>query len=212
LLERSPSEPRALKGAGRTDVMLYGFEEAQRHLSPAQDGEAHYYLGLALAGRGDDAGARREWAAARSDATFGSMATLEDAAALSRSGDLKAALAALHTARSSLTSAVVAEAALARSLEVADAKQIVARARALDPTDSTARYEDALLGGDAGDLWEHLGADAERVLQIANLYLHWGLYRDAEAVLLRSYPSIPETAMEPGAVMPGSEPLVSYYL
>jgi tetratricopeptide (TPR) repeat protein len=212
LLERSPDDPRALKGAGRTDVMLHVFEEAQQHLSAVQDAEGHYYLGLALAGRGDDAGARREWALARADATFGPMAALEDAAAVARSGDLKAAVAALRAARSPLVSAVVAEAALARNLESAEAQQIVARARVLDATDSVARYEEALLGGDAGDLWEHLGTDAGRVLEIANLYLHWGLYRDAEGVLQRSYPSVPESSMEPGAVAPGSDPMASYYL
>ena len=212
LLERLPNDLRALKGAGRTDVMLHAFEEAQQHLTAAvsaapQDVEAHYYLGLALAGRGEDAAARREWAAAHTDA-----AMLENAAAVARSGDLKGALAALRAMRSPLLSAVVAEAALSRNLEAEDAAKIAARARVLDPTDSGARYEETLSGADAGGLWEHLGADAERVLDIANLYLHWGLYRDAEAVLLRSYPSIPESGMEPGAVAPGSSAMASYYL
>jgi hypothetical protein len=212
LLESSRNDVRALKGAGRMDVILNRFEEAQTHLAAVQDAEGHYYLGLALAGRGDDAGARREWAQARKDPAFGAMAGLEDAAAIARSGDLKGALAAVRAAKSPLASAAVVEAALARNLSAADAPKVVARALALDPTDSAARYEESLLGADAGDLWDHLGADGERVLEIAELYLHWGLYSDAEKVLLRSYPSIAESAMEPGAVAPGTDPLVAYYV
>jgi tetratricopeptide (TPR) repeat protein len=216
LLEGSPNDHRALVGAGRTDAILNRFEEAQTHLAAAvkavpQDSEAHYYLGLALAARGEDAGARREWEQARTDKAVGSMAALEDAAAVARSGDLKGALAALRAAHSQLTSSVIVETALARNLSEADTPKIVTRALALDPTDSAARYEESLLGADAGDLWDHLGADAERVLEIADLYMHWGLYRDAESVLTRSYPSIPESGLEPGAVPPGSDPLVAYY-
>src|SRR5262249_42950314 len=67
LLEQSPNDVRALKGAGRIAVAMKRFDEAQQHLAAAvqaspQDAEAHYYFGVALAGRGDDAGARREWA------------------------------------------------------------------------------------------------------------------------------------------------------
>jgi Flp pilus assembly protein TadD/histidinol phosphatase-like PHP family hydrolase len=216
LLDRAPNDLRALKGAGRMDVTLNRFEEAQTHLADAvklapQDGEAHYYLGLALAGRGSDADARREWAQARGDATFGQMAALEDAAAIARSGDLTAAIAAIRAARSRLTIAVVAEAALARNLSEPQTPEIVARARALDPTNSAARVEEALAGMDAGDLWDHLAADSSRVLAIADLYLHWGLYRDAEALLTRSYPSVPPEALEPGAVPPANDPLVAYY-
>jgi tetratricopeptide (TPR) repeat protein len=216
LLENPANGVRALKGAGRTEVILNRFEEAQTHLAAAlkaapQDAEAHYYLGLALAAGGDDAGARREWGQARSEKAIGSMAALEDAAAVSRSGDLKGALAALRTQRSPLTTAAMIEAALARNLSETDAPKIGSRALALDPANSAARYEESLLGGDAGDLWDHLGADAERVLEIADLYMHWGLYRDAESLLVRSYPSMPESNMEPGAVPPGSDPLVAYY-
>jgi Flp pilus assembly protein TadD len=217
LLASAPNEPRALKAAGRIDVILSRFEEAMTHLALAvqaapQDAEAHYYLGLALAARGDDADARREWAAAPNDKTVGSMAALQEAAAIARSGDLKAALAALRAARSPLSTATVAEAALARHLGEADTPKIVARALAGDPTDSAARYEESLLEADPGDLWEHLGADAEPVLDIADFYLHWGLNNDAEALLQRSYPEPQEGAIEPGAVTPGNDPLIAYYL
>jgi tetratricopeptide (TPR) repeat protein len=217
LLANTPTDLRALKGAGRTDVILHRFEEALTHLVAAttavpEDAEAHYYLGLALSARGDDISARREWAAARTDKTFGPMASLEDGAAIARSGDLKAALATVRAARSPLSTATLAEAALARHLGAADTPKIVARALAADPADSTARYEEALLGADPGDLWEHLGADAERVLEVADFYLHWGLLDDAESLLLRSFPEPAQDAIEPGAVVPGNNPLIAYYL
>src|SRR5213079_1208554 len=91
-------------------------------------------------------------------------------------------------------------------------QQTLARARALDPTDSAARFEEALQGGTDEGLWDHLAADAERVLEIADLYMHWGLYQDAKALLARSYPGLEQNAMEPGAVAPGVDPLVAYYL
>jgi hypothetical protein len=140
------------------------------------------------------------------------MAAVEDAGALARSGDLKGALAALRTSNSQLTSSLVALAALARNVGAADAGTLIARALAQDPTDSAARFEQSLQGADAGDLWEHLGHDAERVIEIADLYMHWGLYRDAEPVLQRSYPSFPASELEPGVVPPGSSPLIAYYL
>jgi len=217
LLESSPNDVRALKGLGRMQAILSQFAEAQTNLTAAlklspQDAEARYYLGVALAGSGDDAGARREWAQVGGDQTLGPMAAVEDAAALARSGDWKSALAALRASKSQLTSSLVALAALARNTEAADAGTLLARALAQDPADSAARFEQSLQGADATDLWDHLGHDAERVLEIADLYMHWGLYRDAELVLQRSYPSFPETELEPGAVPPGSSPLISYYL
>ncbi|HJZ95033.1 MAG TPA: DUF5107 domain-containing protein, partial [Candidatus Solibacter sp.] len=217
LLETSPNDVRALKGLGRTQAILSQFAQAQTNLTAAlklapQDAEAHYYLGVALAGSGDDAGARREWALARADKTLGPMAEVEDAAALARSGDLKGALTALRTSNPEGTSSLVALAALARNTEAADTGALIARALAQDPTDSAARFEQSSQGADAGDLWDHLGHDAERALDIADFYMHWGLYRDAESVLQRSYPSFPKSELEPGAVPPGSSSLIAYYL
>jgi hypothetical protein len=209
LSEQTLNDVRALKGAGRIAVVMQRFDEAQKQLAAAvqaapQDAEAHYYLGVALAGRGDDAGARREWAMVHGDRTYGRMATIEAAAARARQSTSPFQLPE--------EAPLVIRAAFARLAGSADASGLLRRARALDPTDSAARFEEALEGGEAEGLWEHLAANGERVLDIADLYMHWGLYNDAEGLLDRSYPSVAESELEPGAVPPGNHPLIAYYL
>src|SRR5207249_4984793 len=61
------------------------------------------------------------------------------------------------------------------------------------------------------ELWQHLGADAERVLDLADQYVRLGMYEEAVQVLDHAYPVLPPAAIEPGAMAAGQSPLVAYY-
>lgn len=215
-----PNSMPLLKGAGRLAVGMKRYADAVTYFSAVRktapaDAESRYYLGLALAGQGQDEEARREWMTARGDPEFGPPATLEIAAALARSGDYNAAADALRSPlslRPKLARAGVVEAALLRAAGDTDrAGAALARVRQLDPTDFVARYEQVRQGVADDTLWEHLAADPERVLEIADLYMHWGLYADAMAALEYKYPLVPSNRTEPGAVPPQDYPLVAYY-
>jgi Flp pilus assembly protein TadD len=207
------------KGAGRLAVETNRFADAAAHLRAAlaqapADAEAHYYLGLALAGQGEDREARREWTAAREDAAFGPLAAIESAAALARTGNARAAVDALRAALrngSKPARAGAIEAALLRAAGDTGAAAALASAAQRDPTDFVTRYESLRQGGTDEALWEHLAADPERVLEIADLYMHWGLYGDALAALEYKYPAVPANRTEPGAVLPQDYALVAYY-
>jgi tetratricopeptide (TPR) repeat protein len=73
------------------------------------------------------------------------------------------------------------------------------------------RVEADALGQPDAKLWPHLGADAERVLEVAIEYLELGLYPDALKLLERRYPASGELETEPGAALPQDCPLVAYY-
>lgn len=219
-LGKFPESVTLLKGAGRLAVEMKRFDDAVKYFSAARqtapsDAESHYYLGLALEGQGNDEEALREWARARQDAAFGSAACIGIAAALARSGDFAGALDALRTAGAvagKLARLSVVEAALRRSAgDTQGAAAALARASALDPTDFVVRYERLRQGAADGELWEHLAADPERVLEIADGYMHWGLYSDALPALEYQYPVAPSIRSEPGAVPPQQYPLVAYY-
>jgi Domain of unknown function (DUF5107) len=106
----------------------------------------------------------------------------------------------------------VKEAAVARGAgDRTRAAAAVARASAIDPTDPVARFEQVRQGVADPELWTHLAADPERVLEVADGYLSWGLDRDAAVVLGYRYPPVPRSWMEPGAVMPQDYALVAYY-
>jgi Flp pilus assembly protein TadD len=216
-MEKFPERIAFRKSAGRLAAGMKRFAEAETHLTavvqatPA-DAEAHYYLGLTLAGQEKDEEAAREWTAARADTQFGPAAALESAALLARTGSARAAREAVRSAGSKLVRAGVIEAALARITgDAAGAKAALARVAALDPTDFVVRFEQVRENADDATLWEHLAADPERVLEVADLYMHWGLYRDALEVLARIYPPVAANHSEPGAVPPHDYALVVYY-
>jgi tetratricopeptide (TPR) repeat protein len=67
------------------------------------------------------------------------------------------------------------------------------------------------LGTPDAALWEHLGADPDRILNLATEYMAAGLYADALDLLDRRYPSVGGLLIEPGAVAPQDHPEVVYY-
>jgi len=219
-LDLFPSSVPLLKGSGRLAVRTRRYTDAGQVFAAlaklgGMDAEAHYYLGLAMAGTGHADEARAEWLLAEPDGGFGSAATLELAAAYSRQREFERALNEMDKVLAThpdLERAWVADAAvLRRAGQAAAAATVLERALALDPIDSLARFEGLREGKADEALWEHLGADPERVLEVADFFMHWGLYADALQVLARTYPAAPANRSEPGSRLPQDHALVSYY-
>jgi tetratricopeptide (TPR) repeat protein len=143
-------------------------------------------------------------------------ANVELTGILARAKDHAGALNLVETVlagRPDMVRAGTMEIALLRRLgQTEKAQKELARLRSLDPTDSSLRYAQTRLGKDDRQLWPHLGADPEQVLNVAIGYMDLGMYDDALDVLARKYPPpIDILATEPGSVLPQHHPLVGYY-
>lgn len=219
-LARTPDDYALNRAAGRLAVTLKRFDEAiplllraQRHVS--NDVEIHYYLGIAYAAQNQTRQARTEWEGAQDQPALRPAARLQLARLSAREGHGDEALRLLRVA-------FAAEPGMARAggMEVAllrtagrldEARQRLAHWRGVDPTYALLRVEAATLGQPDPSLWTHLGADPERVLEVAIEYIELGLYKDARALLARRYPAPGELESEPGTALPQDYPLVAYY-
>jgi tetratricopeptide (TPR) repeat protein len=218
-LARYPENVGLLKAAGRLEVTLKRPEEAAAKLlrvvgRVSIDGEAQYYLGLALAALGDDARARVQWEGAQILGAFRPTARLELAKLDARARDFEAALARVRTVAAESPDAVRVgglEVALLRRLGRADeARARLTHWRRLDPTGSFLRHEALKLGGDDPMLWRHLAGDPERILDVVEDYMDLGFLDDAVELLERRYPTR-EVMAEAGTPAPQDHPLVAYY-
>jgi tetratricopeptide (TPR) repeat protein len=218
--KRFPESLGLLKAAGRLAADLARYPEAAELLEKAlardtTDPDVRYYLGLAREGLGEERKARGEWEAAHHFRAFRVPALLKLAQADARAGDVEEALARLREATGSAPGAVRAgalEVALLRHEgRTAESSRRLRAWRAIDPTSSLLRYEAVRLGASDPTLWNHLGADADRVLDVASEYLAAGLYADALDLLDRRYPHAGGLLTEPGAVAPQDHPEVVYY-
>ena len=81
------------------------------------------------------------------------------------------------------------------------AEQHLTALRSTDPANSFLAYEATRLGHEDAALWDYLAADPEKILEIAALYMHFGLHDEAVGILARPYPSGARVISEPG--MPG---------
>jgi Flp pilus assembly protein TadD len=219
-LKRFPDSLPLLRAAGRLAVDLERYAEGADLLQKAAgrattDAGIRYHLGLARAALGDDAHARTEWEAARPFRGFAAPATLKLAQLEARRGDWPLALQRVREALGSDPQAVrlgALEVALLRRAGRPDEARVrLGHWRALDPTASILRYEGVRLGGRDETLWEHLGADPQRVLNVAVEYMELGLWLDALDLLDRRYPVVTGLRSEPGAVPPQDDPEVVYY-
>ena len=227
-LERHPQSVPLSKAAGRLAVAL-GWADAgggaaaqaiewlrSALVRNTTDFEVHYYLGLALlaSGRSRDAQTHFEFAERFRETRIASMLQLARLSA--REGHPNEALRRLQTIAAEAPRASVAgpfEVSLLRRLH----READARARArywadLDPTNTQLRYELTLMGDSDPALWLHLGADANRVLDVVDQYVSFGAFDSALGLLQRPYPNVEPPMREPGAVPPGKSPLVAYYL
>jgi tetratricopeptide (TPR) repeat protein len=234
-LSRYPNSFPLLKAAGRLAIAL-GWAEAAGEREKGQgtrensdpiawlqsaaarnttDFEVQYYLGLGLAAVGRASEARTHLESATRFRASAIQATLQLARLLARSGERDAALDRLRAVREESPRAVmlgILEVSLLRRLgRAAEARERAQHWAAVDPTSSLLRYESTLLGSSDTPLWLHLGADANRVLDLADYYLAFGAHDDALALLERSYPEIEAPLRENGAVLPRESPLVAYY-
>jgi tetratricopeptide (TPR) repeat protein len=219
-LRRFPDSLLLLRAAGRLGVDLERHAEAAELLQKAAarsttDASIRYHLGLARAALGDDAHARTEWEAARPFRAFAAPANLQLAELEGRAGHFSTALQRVQEAL-----AVDPQAVRLGALEVAllrragrgdEARRRLAHWRELDPTASILRYEAVRLGGQDATLLPHLGADPQRVLNLAVEYMRVGLWDDALSLLDRRYPAATGLETEPGAVAPRDDPEVVYY-
>ena len=219
-IARFPNSIALNQAAGRVEIILNQYDHAAQHLSRAlawvnSDHETAYYLGVALAAQGDVQGARTQWEFAQQSASYHAPAMMMLAALEGRAGDRLSALRMIQEVvsnRPDLTRAGGIEVALLRAVErKAEASKRLALWTRTDPTSSFLRYEGIRLGQSDPALMAHLAADPERILEIASHYMRFGLYEDALDVLSRQYPSGTEVIGEPGALHPGSYPLIAYY-
>ena len=218
--KRFPESLGLLKAAGRLAVDLARYPEAAALLDTARardttDPEVQYYLGLAHEGLGQDGKARGEWEAAHHFRDFRAPALLKLAQADARAGDFAGALErlkeGLRTSPDAVRAGALEVALLRHAGETAEAARRLRAWRTLDPTSSRLRYEAVRLGTPDAALWEHLGADPDRVLNLASEYMAAGLYADALDLLDRRYPAVGGLLTEPGAVAPQDHPEVVYY-
>jgi tetratricopeptide (TPR) repeat protein len=226
-LAQHPHSVGLLKAAGRLGVAL-GWADANAGGSPqvvdwleaarlrnTTDFEVQYYLGEALVAAGRAGDARRYFESAQRFRATRAAALLQLGRLSAREKNADAALQAFQIAvaeapRTSVAGAL--EVALLRRVgRAADARERAHHWRTIDPTSSLIRYELTLLGEPDSTLWPHLGADANRVLDLVDQYLSIGGYAEALGLLERQYPRVESPMREVGAVPPHESPLVAYY-
>ena len=221
-----PDSLALLKAAGRLSVAL-GWSDATStastsrswleaaHARDTTDFETEYYLGVALAAAGNTRDATEHLQAAERFRATRVPAGLELARLFARDGQTESALREARQVeplapRASMIGGV--EVALLRQLgRNAEALDRARYWRSVDPLSSQLRYELVLLGAPDLTLFEHLAADANRVLDVVDQYLAIGQYREALALVDRAYPDVESTMREPGAVSPNDSALVGYY-
>ena len=219
-LKRFPVSVILRRAAGRLDVTLKQYAEATEQLSPvlmriSNDKEASYYLGIAYAATGEWEKSRRAFEVSVQYGTFRASSLYELAALDARKGELKKAHEKLATAYTEFPDAARVgdmDVALLRILgDAKAAEERLKRLRLADPANTFLGYEATRLGQKDAGLWEHLAADPERILTIAVLYIHFGLYDEALKILTRQYPSGAGVVSEPGMPRPEWYPLIAYY-
>jgi tetratricopeptide (TPR) repeat protein len=222
-----PGNLSLLKAAGRLAVTL-GWADSQSDASTqtiewlqranagnTTDFEVQYYLGSALASADRFAEAQRYLESAQRFRSTRLAAGVELARLLARGGHLETALELLQDLTHESPRATVPRAleiSLLRHLgRTSDALERAQKVHVVDPTSSFVRYELERLGQPDPALWTHLGADANRVLDLVDQYLSFGAADAALDLLERQYPAVDPPAREPGAVPPNQSPLVAYY-
>ncbi len=225
-LRRTPESLSLTRALGRLAVLLKRYDVAIPQLTRvttrvSNDYEAAYYLGRARLAVGDTAGGRRALEIAQGYGPWRGAAAFELAALAARGGKLGEALALLRRTVVEAPWDVRAgglEVALLRHRGRADeARERLMHWSAVDPTSSLLHYEATRFASRAtpadteGALWAHLAGDPERILELVEDYLRFGLLDDALNLLSRPYPESEAVAREPGMPHPSAYPLIAYY-
>lgn len=218
--ERFPDSIALNRAAGRVEVMLSQYEAGAEHLAKvlsrvSNDAEAEYYKALAVQALGHNREAKILWESAQQFDRFQSPARFALAANEARAGNLNQSLQLLEQTgerHPGLLRLEAMQVALLRNLgHSQEAKKQLSHWQKQDPTSSFLRYERVRLGGEDSELFAHLAADPERILEIASEYIRFGLYKDALDLLARNYPTGPTVVSEPGTPSPATYPLIAYY-
>jgi tetratricopeptide (TPR) repeat protein len=111
----------------------------------------------------------------------------DPAMGLARAGDYAAAAKAV-SARTDMPHALAMEAALLRAaFDETAAAAVLARMGSPAAGDLMARFERVRQGTADPALWDLLAANPERLLEMADLYIQWGLLRDALVLVTHRY-------------------------
>jgi len=213
-LKKCPESFELRKAAGRLAASLLQYERAIHYLSPladrdTTDPEVAYYLAIGYEGSGDDRNARAMYERAHRFPEFRAAAALQLGEMEARAGRLSRAAELIEISVASAPD------------DLRAGEELVALRDAMGQKDTANRLAKEWLArapysnflreelGDA-DL-AHLGADTNRVLDIAAEYMRLGLYGAASRVLSRTYPQSPAQESEPGAVLPQQHALVAYF-
>jgi tetratricopeptide (TPR) repeat protein len=213
-LTRFPESMQLRKAAGRLCASLLRYEEAKTLLEPVAaqdttDAEVSYYLGIAYEGLGQDRGARESYEAAKRLPAFRAAAGVRLAELSARAGNLQQADSYLRSATYSAPDDPRAAEELSAVLEAEGQKEEVQSLANQWLARFPQRY--FLLEQIGKPDLQHLGDDAERVLNVASEYMRLGMYSQALDVLSRDYPPAVPDETEPGVLAPGKHPMVAYY-
>lgn len=151
----------------------------------------------------------------QNDPTFGLASTIRLAEIQAAAGKHQLALATIQRtgeARVRGTRIGAIEVALLRKVgDLAKLRTRLSYWLAIDPTNTSFRYEAMLLGKRDISLIKHLSSDAERILVLVNQYLALGQYTEALQILEESFSTPPENEREPGVPLPVLHPMIWYY-
>jgi tetratricopeptide (TPR) repeat protein len=213
-LVRFPESMQLHKAAGRLCASLLRYEEAKTLLEPiaardTTDAEVSYYLGIAYEGMGKNGEARTSYEAAERLPAFRAAAGVRLAELSARAKNLQQAESYLRSATRSAPDDLRAAEELSTVLEAEGHKE---EAQSLANEWLTRFPQRSFLLEQIGkpDL-QHLGDDAERVLNVSSEYMRLGMYSRALDVLSRNYPTAISDQAEPGVLPPAKHPMVAYY-
>jgi tetratricopeptide (TPR) repeat protein len=220
-LKKSPGSMKLAVAAGRAAVALNRYADAIRLLKdPANGGaEAAYYYGVALGSTSQHvAEAKAALNSAANDPAYTVAAKMQLAMLEARESGAPGAAEATRilqalgaTAGAPAQIGALEVAVLRRAGKVEESKNRLRFWLQQDPANDMLRVEQSFSGKDDPTLWDHLAADPERVLNVADQYRQIGACDDALKILDRQYSARPATETEPGAVLPQDYPLVVYY-
>jgi hypothetical protein len=193
--------PKTISAADRSYAPVFA-RNAPLSLPPAFIDEAHFDFHLSAASPLLDAGLPI------SDLLYGSTAGAVDPGAFGirlaagfhppESRSEEASLKAIRSGNPPHQRAL--EAALLLALDQDDAAtELIKTASA---SDTMERYERVRQGGEDAALWTSLAAEPERILEMADVYLQWGLLRDALELVAHRCPAGSSATVHP---------LVAYY-
>ena len=219
-LRKTPGSEKLKLAAGRAAFVLNRYADTIRFLAGMTGAEASYYSGVALASTSQRVEeARTALTRAATDPLWATPARLQLALLAARESGEPGIAEALRTVQALAAGpgapariGALEVALLRRTGKAEEAKKRVEFWLEQDPANDMLRVERTLLGGtDDVSLWHHLGADPERVLNVADQYREIGAWDDALKVLNRQYSAVSENEMEPGTLLPQDNPLVVYY-